>query len=75
MLEHSDVLRIPLPDPPRETFGFDRTIYAGDYPVRLQATTLPRWVEVLDNAFAGVPEGDLRKYYRDNANAFYRLGL
>ncbi|MFN3499760.1 MAG: NAD-dependent DNA ligase LigA, partial [Pannonibacter indicus] len=30
----------------------DRTIYAGDYPILLQSTTLPRWVEVLDNAFA-----------------------
>jgi L-fuconolactonase len=60
-----------------EAFGPDRTIYGGDYPVCLQATTLPRWVEVLDNAFAelGLSDGDLRKIYRDNANAFYRLGL
>ncbi|MET4635270.1 amidohydrolase family protein [Kaistia defluvii] len=60
-----------------ETFGVDRVIYAGDYPVCLQATTLPRWVEVLDRAFAdlGLPEADTRKIYRDNANAFYRLGL
>ena len=54
----------------------DRTIYAGDYPVCLQATTLPRWVEVLDRAFAelGLSESGTRKIYRDNANAFYRLG-
>jgi len=65
----------PYIDATIEAFGFDRTIYAGDYPICLQATTLPRWVEVLDNAFAGVPEQDLRKFYRDNANAFYRLGL
>jgi L-fuconolactonase len=60
-----------------ETFGPDRVIYAGDYPVCLQATTLPRWVEVLDRAFAdlGLSEADTRKIYRDNANAFYRLGL
>lgn len=60
-----------------ETFGPDRIIYGGDYPVCLQATTLPRWVEVLDRAFAdlGVREADTRKIYRDNANAFYRLGL
>lgn len=59
-----------------ETFGVDRVIYAGDYPVCLQATTLPRWVEVLDRAFAdlGLSERDTRKIYRDNANAFYRLG-
>jgi L-fuconolactonase len=60
-----------------EAFGPGRTIYAGDYPVCLQATTLPRWVEVLDRAFAelGLPEQDIRRIYRDNANAFYRLGL
>lgn len=60
-----------------ETFGPDRIIFAGDYPVCLQATTMPRWVEVLDNAFAdlGLSTADTRKIYRDNANAFYRLGL
>ena len=65
----------PYIDATIETFGFDRTIYAGDWPICLQATSLPRWVETLDRAFAGVPETDLRKFYRDNANAFYRLGL
>ena len=58
-----------------EAFGVDRTIYAGDYPVCLQATTLPRWVEVLDRAFAdlGLSEVETRKIYRDNACRFYRL--
>ncbi len=65
----------PFIDATIESFGVDRTIYAGDYPVCLQATTLPRWVEVLDRALAGLSEADLRKIYRDNANAFYRLGL
>ena len=60
-----------------ESFGVERTIYGGDYPVCLQATTLPGWVEVLDTAFAelGLSEADTRKIYRDNANSFYRLGL
>ncbi|MCB9992821.1 MAG: amidohydrolase family protein [Hyphomicrobiaceae bacterium] len=65
----------PFVDATVEAFGFDRTIYAGDYPICLQATTLPRWVEVLDKAFSGVSKADLKKFYRDNANAFYRLGL
>ena len=65
----------PYIDATLESFGPDRTIYAGDYPVCLQATTLPRWVEVLDRALAGLCETDLRKIYRDNANDFYRLGL
>ncbi|WDR06708.1 amidohydrolase family protein [Devosia rhodophyticola] len=65
----------PYIDATVEHFGFDRMIYAGDYPICLQATTLPQWVEVLDRAFAGVSEDDLRKFYRNNANQFYRLGL
>lgn len=58
-----------------EIFGFDRTIYAGDYPICLQATTLPRWVDVLDRQLAGSSLGERRQFYRDNANEFYRLGL
>ena len=58
-------------------FGPERTIYAGDYPILLQSTTLSQWVEILDEAFAdlGLSETETRKIYRDNANAFYRLGL
>lgn len=60
-----------------EVFGPDRTIYGGDYPVCLLATTLPGWVAVLDRAFAdlGVSAAEQRKIYRDNAIAFYRLDL
>ena len=58
-----------------ESFGFERTLYGGDWPICLQATTLPRWVQVLDRALSGVSERELRKFYRDNANGFYRLGL
>jgi L-fuconolactonase len=60
-----------------DAFGPERTIYAGDYPILLQATTLPEWVRLLDDAFAdlGLSETETRKIYRDNANSFYRLGL
>ena len=54
-----------------------RTIYAGDYPILLQSTSIPEWVQVLDNAFAdlGLSEAETRKIYRDNAIKFYRLDL
>ncbi|MBX3584675.1 MAG: amidohydrolase family protein [Rhizobiaceae bacterium] len=60
-----------------DAFGPERTIYAGDYPILLQSTTMTQWVQVLDNAFAalGLSESETRKIYRDNANTFYRLGL
>jgi L-fuconolactonase len=65
----------PFIDATVEAFGVDRIIYAGDWPVCLQATTLERWVEVLDHGLSGLSEADRRKIYRDNANGFYRLGL
>ena len=60
-----------------ETFGPGRTIFAADYPILLQATTMTKWVEVLDRAFAelGLSEAEIRSIYRDNANDFYRLNL
>jgi L-fuconolactonase len=60
-----------------DAFGPDRTIYAGDYPILLQSTTMQGWVDILDRAFAdlGLTEADTRKIYRDNAMRFYRLDL
>jgi L-fuconolactonase len=60
-----------------DAFGPDRTIYAGDYPILLQSTTLPDWVDILDEAFVdlGLSEADTRKIYRDNAIRFYKLKL
>jgi L-fuconolactonase len=60
-----------------DAFGPERTIYAGDYPILLQSTTLTQWVEILDEAFAdlGLNEAETRRIYRDNANVFYKLGL
>ncbi len=60
-----------------DAFGPARTIFAGDYPILLQAMTMTQWVDVLDRAFAdlGLSQDETRAIYRDNANAFYRLGL
>lgn len=60
-----------------DAFGVERTIFAIDYPICLQATSVARWVEVLDDAFAdiGLSEAETRRIYRDNAIEFYRLAL
>lgn len=58
-----------------DAFGIQRVMYGGDWPVCLQATSLQRWVEVLDRVLAGLSVTELRLLYRDNANRFYRLGL
>jgi L-fuconolactonase len=60
-----------------DAFGPDRTIYAGDYPILLQSSTLTEWVDILDEAFAdlGLTEAETRRIYRDNAISFYKLKL
>ena len=65
----------PYIDATFEAFGVERTIFAADWPICLQATTIPRWVEVLDRATEGFSEGERRAFWRDNADRFYRLGL
>ncbi len=56
-----------------ECFGFDRVMYGGDWPVAYQATEYPRWVETLEWAVEGSTVEELKKLFRDNACAFYRL--
>lgn len=55
-------------------FGFERIMYGGDWPVAYQATEYPRWVETLLWAVDGCSEDELKKLFRENAIAFYRLG-
>jgi L-fuconolactonase len=57
-----------------EAFGIRRVMYGGDWPVCLQATSLQRWVEVLDNVLMGLTAAELHRLYHDNARHFYRLG-
>jgi len=57
-----------------EAFGIRRVMYGGDWPVCLQATSLQRWVEVLDKVLTGLSTAELRRLYYDNASHFYRLG-
>ena len=56
-----------------ESFGFDRVMYGGDWPVSILAAKYPDWVAALDWATAGSSEEELQKLYRRNAIAFYRL--
>lgn len=56
-----------------DAFGFRRLIYAGDWPVCTQATTLQRWVNLLDRHFAGVAAEDLKAFWNGNARRAYRF--
>jgi len=66
---------IPYLDVAFEAFGFGRTMFGGDWPVTLQAVEPSRWIGLLDDYLAGSPEGDLRRFWRDNAISTYRLGI
>jgi len=54
-----------------EIFGFDRVIFAGDWPVCLRNMTLGRWIETLKEVVAKRSLADQRKLFHDNASAFY----
>jgi L-fuconolactonase len=56
-----------------DAFGFDRVMFGGDWPVSTLAITYRRWTEILDDLLAGASGDEKRKFWRDNAVAFYRL--
>jgi L-fuconolactonase len=56
-----------------DCFGFDRIVYGGDWPVAVQATEYPRWVETLQWAVSGCSNTELSRLFRANAIAFYNL--
>ena len=56
-----------------ESFGIERVMYGGDWPVAVLATKYPRWVRTLRWALEGLSEQERRQVFRDNAIAFYRL--
>jgi L-fuconolactonase len=58
-----------------ETFGPDRRMFAGDWPVCTRGASLARWVDTLKRIVAdmGMSETDQRKLFHDNAVAFYGL--
>ena len=56
-----------------ESFGFGRVMFGSDWPVSEQTHRYAQWVEIVDQALAGVSEDERRKVFRDNVIAFYRL--
>jgi L-fuconolactonase len=67
-----DQLR-PYIDHVIESFGPDRILYGGDWPVSELAGSYLQWLAALDWATAGFSPADKRKLFRDNAIKAYRL--
>lgn len=58
-----------------ESFGLDRVMYGGDWPVSELAGRYPQWLETLDWATGHLTRAEKRKLFRDNAIKTYRLTL
>ncbi len=69
-----DQLR-PYIDHVIESFGPDRIMFGGDWPVSELAGTYRQWVEIVDWATSGMSAAEKRKLFRDNAIRIYRLSL
>jgi len=64
---------LPYVDYIVKSFGENRIMFGGDWPVAFQASTYPRWVETLDALTTSLsPEGK-RKLWAENARRFYRF--
>lgn len=67
-----DQLR-PYIDHVIDSFGFDRIMYGGDWPVAELAGKYTDWIGVLDWATSGCTAEEKRKLFRDNGIRAYRL--
>jgi L-fuconolactonase len=56
------------------SFGFERVMFGGDWPVSTQAIGYGQWIAVLDEALSGCSESELERFWRRNAQRVYRLG-
>ena len=56
-----------------DTFGPDRVMFGGDWPVCLGSATLAQWVEALKQIVASRKAEQQRKLFHDNAVRFYGL--
>ena len=56
-----------------DSFGEDRVMFGGDWPVVLMASSYARWVETLDALTADLSDEAKRKLWAENARQWYRL--
>lgn len=56
-----------------DTFGPDRVMFGGDWPVCTSGASLHEWVSALQAVVSGRPEAERRKLFHDNAVRVYRL--
>ena len=55
------------------SFGPDRVLFAGDWPVCTRAATFRQWALALQNIVRERPLEERRKLFHDNAARFYGI--
>jgi L-fuconolactonase len=58
-----------------ETFGAERLMFGGDWPVAILAGNYAKVVAETKQCLSGLPESDQAAIWAGNANRFYNLGL
>jgi len=56
-----------------DTFGPQRVVFGGDWPVCLLGARLKQWIDALTTIIADRPEADRRALWSENAVRYYRL--
>jgi len=56
-----------------DVFGSERVMFGSDWPVSELTHRYAEWVRILDRFTAAFSEDERRRFFRDNAIAFYRL--
>jgi L-fuconolactonase len=56
-----------------DSFGIERVMYGGDWPVALLASSYERWVETVMKAVQSLNEDERNQFFYENARTFYRL--
>jgi predicted TIM-barrel fold metal-dependent hydrolase len=64
----------PFIDVVLDSFGEERILFGGDWPVALLASTFRRWYETLAALTAHLPVSARRKLWAENAQRCYRIG-
>jgi predicted TIM-barrel fold metal-dependent hydrolase len=56
-----------------DTFGPDRVVFGGDWPICLVRASLGQWIDALTQITAARPDADRRKLWCENARKFYAM--
>jgi predicted TIM-barrel fold metal-dependent hydrolase len=57
-----------------ESFGWDRVVWGGDWPVCTVTASLRQWVAITQEIVAGASDGERHRLFHENAERIYGIG-